>query len=262
MILQLFELNEWLPAFLLILTRISSFMITIPIFSYRTIPAQFKVGLSIFLSWIILFSGDWPLLTIDYSYFLLILKEALVGLTVGLIAMILMYSVQVAGGFIDYKMGFMIANVIDPQTGAQSPLTGSYIYTFAMLLLLATDSHHLLLDGIFFSYHFIPMDQAFLPFSNIAVLDHAVSTFSFMFLIAFQMAMPIIGSIFLVDVALGMVSRAVPQINVFVVGMPLKILVGFVIMFLMFTPFFMVVDYLIERMILAMRTLMQLYGGA
>lgn len=253
---------EWFPAFLLILVRISSFFVTLPFFSYRNIPAQLKIGLSIFISWIMFFQGDWPQLALDSTFFLLLLKEALVGLTVGLIAMILLYAIQVAGGFIDYKMGFLIANVIDPQTGAQSPLTGSYLYTFALLFLLATNGHHLLLDGVFYSYQFIPMDKLFLPFGNEAVMWHALTTFSKMFLIAFQMAMPIVGSLFLVDVALGMVSRAVPQINVFVVGLPLKIFVGFAILFLVMAPFFFVVDKLIETMIMAMRTLMEIYGGA
>lgn len=256
------EFIEWFPAFLLILVRVSSFFVALPFFSYRNIPAQVKIGLSVFISWIMFFHGDWPTLMLDGMFFLLILKEVLVGLTIGLIAMILIYAVQVAGGFIDYKMGFMIANVIDPQTGAQSPLTGSYLYTFALLFLLATNGHHLLLDGVFYSYQFIPMEQLFLPLGNEAVMMHALSSFSKMFLIAFQMAMPIVGSLFLVDVALGMVSRAVPQVNVFVVGLPLKIIVGFIILFMVMTPFFLVVDKLIETIILSMRTLMQIYGGA
>ncbi|ADU30742.1 flagellar biosynthetic protein FliR [Evansella cellulosilytica] len=255
------EIIQWLPAFMLVLVRVSAFLITLPFFSYQNIPAPLKIGLALFISWIMFFAGDWPALEINYHFYLLIIKEALVGLTVGLIAMILLYAIQVAGGIIDYKMGLMIANVIDPQTGAQSPLTGSYLYTFSILFLLATDAHHLLLDGVFYSYQFIPMDQLFIPFGNEAILDHVVVTFSTMFLIAFQMAMPIVGSIFLVDLALGMVSRAVPQINVFVVGMPLKVLVGFILLLLVMAPFFMVVNQLIETMIITMRTLMELYGG-
>ncbi|RKL69009.1 flagellar biosynthetic protein FliR [Salipaludibacillus neizhouensis] len=252
---------EWLPAYLLILVRVSAFFITLPFFSYQNIPSQVKIGISIFLSWIMFFTGDWPLLEINYEFFLLILKEALVGLTVGLIATILLYAIQVAGGLIDLKLGFMIANVIDPQTGAQSPLIGSYLYTFSLLFLLATNAHHLLLDGVFYSYQFIPMDQVFIPFGDEAVVDHVVATFSTMFIIAFQMSMPIVGSIFLVDVALGMVARTVPQVNVFVIGLPLKIFLGFIVMMLTMAPFFMVVSHLVDTMIIAMRTLMQLYGG-
>jgi flagellar biosynthesis protein FliR len=255
------DLLQYAPAFLLILTRVSSFFITLPLFSHRTIPAFLKVGLAFFLTWLMFFTIDPAIIEIDGLYFLLIMKEAIVGLTVGLIAMVMMYAIQVAGGFIDIKMGFMIANVIDPQTGAQSPLTGGYLYTFALLFLLAIDAHHLLLDGIFYSYQFIPLEQIFIPFSNEAILTHFIKTFTTMFFIAFQMAMPIVGCLFLVDVALGMIARAVPQVNVFVIGFPIKIFVGFVILILAMPAFFMVTKQLVQQMILAMRTLMQLYGG-
>ncbi|MBU9714538.1 flagellar biosynthetic protein FliR [Evansella tamaricis] len=255
------ELFQWFPAFLLILVRISAFMITLPFFSYQNIPASMKVGLSVFLSWIMFFSGDWPLLEVNYYFYLLIIKEVLMGLSVGLLAMAMLYAIQVAGGFIDIKMGFMIANVIDPQTGAQSPLTGGYLYTFALLFLLATDAHHLLLDGVYYSYLFVPMDQLFLPFGDRNVLNFVVTSFNTMFIIAFQMAMPLVGSLFLIDVALGIISRTVPQVNVFVVGLPLKIIAGFIMLFLVMAPFFVLVQHLIETMTLTMRTLMQLYGG-
>lgn len=214
------------------------------------------------LSWIMIFTLDTPEVLIDAVFFLLVIKEILVGLSVGLIAMILLYAVQVAGGFIDFNMGFMIANVVDPQTGAQSPLIGGYLYTFALLFLLAVNGHHLLLDGIFYSYQFVPMDQVFLPFGQENIVHYIATTFNAMFIIAFQMAFPIVGSLFLVDVALGMVSRAVPQMNVFVVGMPLKILVGLPLLIVYMSVFIMVVQKLFDQMVLAMRTLLQLLGGA
>ncbi|PYZ93132.1 flagellar biosynthetic protein FliR [Salipaludibacillus keqinensis] len=254
------EFFEWFPAFLLILVRITSFLLTLPFFSYQNIPAQMKIGIAIFMSWIIFFTEDWPAFEINYEFFLLIIKEALFGLTVGLIATILLYAIQVAGGLIDLKLGFMIANVIDPQTGAQSPLTGSYLYTFSLLFILATDAHHLLIDGMFYSYQFVPMEQLYLPFGEMFVIEHVVSSFNTMFIIAFQMSMPIVGSIFLVDVALGMVARTVPQVNVFVVGLPLKIFLGFIMLALTMAPFFILVEHLVETMTLTMRTLMELYG--
>lgn len=257
----MFEILEFLPAFSLILARVSAFLVTLPLFSYKTIPAMHKVGFGLFLTWLMFFSIDPPIIEIDYFYFMLIFKEVIVGLSVGLIAMIIMYAVQVAGGFIDMKMGFMMANVIDPQTGAQSPLMGGYLYTFALLFLLAIDAHHLLLDGVFYSYQFIPLDQLTIPFGNENILMHAVKTFNTMFIIAFQMAMPIVASLFLIDVALGMIGRAVPQVSVFVIGFPIKIFAGFFILILVMPAFFMVTKYLVEQMILTMRTLMQLYGG-
>ena len=100
------------------------------------------------------------------DYILLIMKEVIIGLFIGLIAYIIMSAIQIAGGFIDFQMGFAIANVIDPQTGAQSPLIGQFLNTLALLLLLSIEWHHLLLDGIFYSYQFIPMDLTFPAFGQ------------------------------------------------------------------------------------------------
>ncbi|MFC4735619.1 flagellar biosynthetic protein FliR [Bacillus daqingensis] len=255
------EWLEWFPAFLLILVRMSAFMMTLPFFSYQTVPGQLKIGVAVCMSWIIFFTEDWPVLEIDYSYFLLVLKEALVGLTIGLVAVILLYAVQIAGGLIDLKLGFLIANVVDPQTGTQSPLLGSYLYTFALLFILAVDGHHLMIDGAYFSYQYIPLDQPFLPFGDERLIDFIIVTFSTMFIIAFQMSMPVVGSIFLVDVALGMIARTVPQVNVFVVGLPLKIFLGLIVLMLTMAPFLMLVQHLVDTTIETMRTLMQIYGG-
>ncbi|WP_090839975.1 flagellar biosynthetic protein FliR [Alkalicoccus daliensis] len=255
------EFLEWFPVFMLILVRMSAFMLTLPFFSHQRIPGQLKIGIAVFMTWIIFFTEDWPVLEINYEFFLLILKEALIGLTVGLIATIIFYAIQIAGGLMDLKLGFLIANVVDPQTGTQSPLLGSYLYTFSLLFILAIDGHHLMIDGAFYSYQFVPIDQLYLPFGNEAVMEHVVTSFNTMFIIAFQMSMPVVGSIFLVDVALGMIARTVPQVNVFVVGLPLKIFLGLIVMFLTMAPFFMLVEYMMEVVIEAMRTLMQLYGG-
>src|SRR5699024_11426544 len=95
---------------------------------------------------------DWSSDVCSSDLVLLLMKEIFVGLFIGLIAYIILAAVQVAGGFIDFQMGFAIANVVDPQTGAQSPLIGQYFYIIALLFLLSVDGHHLLIDGIYFSY--------------------------------------------------------------------------------------------------------------
>ncbi|WP_062048741.1 flagellar biosynthetic protein FliR [Bacillus sp. JCM 19034] len=251
-----------LPAFLLILVRALAFFAVLPIYSHQSLPNIFKIGLACFLAWVMVFTLDTPIVEINGVYFFLVIKEALVGLMVGLIAAILMYAIQTAGGFIDYSMGFMIANVVDPQTGAQTPLTGSFLYAFAILFMLLVNGHHLLLDGIFYSYQFVPIDQVFLPLSQENIIQYVVTTFNSMFIVAFQMAFPIVGSLFLVDVGLGMISRAVPQMNVFVVGLPLKITVGLLLLTVYLSVFYLLVQQLFEHIIIVMRTLLQLLGGA
>lgn len=250
------------PAFLLIFVRVTSFFLMMPLFSYRTIPARHKIGLGFFLAWIMFYTVEAPLFEINGAYFLLIMKEALVGILVGFIAYLILSAIQIAGGFIDFQMGFAIANVIDPQTGAQSPLSGQYFYIITLLFLLSVNGHHLLIDGVYYSYQFIPLDQAWIPFGDENMVEYVVKSFSSMFMIALQMALPVVGSLFLVDVALGIVARTVPQLNVFVVGLPLKIGVSFIVIFAVMAIMMGVVSQLFELMLGTMRGLMDLIGSS
>lgn len=250
-----------IPVFMLIIVRITAFFVTVPLFSYRAVPNNFKIGFVFFLSLITYFVIDPSSVSIGSDYIALLFKEAIVGLLLGLIAYIIVSAIQIAGGFVDFQMGFAIANVIDPQTGAQSPLTGQYFYIISLLFLLSVNGHHLLIDGLFYSYELIKLD-AFIPLWDGNIADYLITTFNSMFILAFQMAIPIVGSLFLVDVALGIIARTVPQLNVFVVGLPLKITVSFVVILFFLSLYMSLVKQLFESMFVALRTLMQLFGGA
>ncbi|NCU16517.1 flagellar biosynthetic protein FliR [Pallidibacillus pasinlerensis] len=250
-----------IPLFLLVFIRVLSFIMVVPIFSYATVPAIFKIGLAFFLANIMVFTIDVAQpITFEGLYLLLILKELLVGVSIGLIAYILISAIQTAGGLIDFQIGFALANVVDPQTGAQSPIMGQYLYMFALLFLLSVDGHHLLIDGIYYSYQFIPIDQPFLAFGEENTIQMIAEVFSAMFLIAFQMSIPVIACLFLVDLALGIVARTVPQMNIFVVGLPVKILVGFILIFVIIGVMIVSVRSLFDLLLHAMRDFMTLLG--
>lgn len=248
-----------IPVFLLIFVRITAFFVTVPLFSYRTIPNTFKIGMSFFLALII-----FPIINTDQivldNYPLLLMKEAVIGLLIGLIAYIILSAVQIAGGFVDFQMGFAIANVVDPQTGAQSPILGQYFYIIALLFLLSVNGHYLIIDGIYNSFQFIALDK-YVPFGEESIAHFIIYTFNRMFIIAFQIAIPIVGCLFLVDIALGMIARTVPQLNVFVVGLPIKILVSFVVILLFLSIYIVLVRMLFTTMFETMRGLMSLFGG-
>lgn len=249
------------PAFLLVFIRISAFFVTVPVFGHRNLPAVHRIGFAFFLS-VICFSTlkHAPEIEIGEQYMLLVIKEAVVGLSLGLIAFMMMTAIQIAGSFIDFQMGFSIANVIDPQSGAQSPLIGQFVYTLALLFMLSVNAHYLLLDGIYYSFQYIPIDQAFPSFGN----DHfglfIVKSFNAMFIIAFQMSAPVVASLFLVDLALGIVARTVPQLNVFVVGLPLKIAVSFIMLIVCMSVMFVVVRNIFRLTVETMRNLLALVG--
>ncbi|WP_170007400.1 flagellar biosynthetic protein FliR [Bacillus fonticola] len=252
-------LLQWvdeLPAFLLILARVSSFFLTVPFYSYKTIPVQYKILFSILFSWTLVFVVDAESIPIDDAFILLVIKEVMVGLALGFTAMIILSAVQIAGGLIDFQVGFAIANVIDPQTGAQTPMLGQYFYVFVILFLLSVDGHHVLLDGLFYSYQWVGLTDTIWGLGKGETVEFIAKSFSTMFAIAFQLAIPVVATLFLVDVALGITARAVPQLNIFVVGFPLKILVNFLVLIIVFAVFMTAVKGLFEFMFISMRDLL------
>lgn len=246
---------------LLIIVRVSTFFIAVPLFAYRAIPNQVKIGLSIVLAWMIYYTFPSAELAIDGTYFLLILKEALIGLMLGLMAYIVMSAVQIAGGLVDFQMGFAMANVLDPQTGTQSPLMGQFFNFLALLLLLAINGHHLILDGIYYSYQFLPYDQLFPNFGSENTVEFIMKLFATVFVIAFQMSAPIVATLFLVTLALGITGKTVPQMNIFVIGFPIKIAVGFIVLIVTMGVLIQLMQNLIELLVYSLRDLMVILGG-
>ncbi len=255
------ELIPSIAAYLLILTRVTAFFVTVPLFSYKAIPTTQRIIFGAILAWTLVYAIEIPPLEIDGVYLLLVIKEAMIGLAIGIVAFIVMSAIQVAGGFIDFQMGFAIANVIDPQTGAQSPLLGQFFNSLAILLLLALNGHHMILDGIYYSYQFIPADQVWPAFGEGRLAEFVLTTFATSFAIAFQMSIPIVATLFLVDLALGITARTVPQLNIFVVGFPIKIGVSFLVLFSMMGVMIAVMKRLFEVMMVSMRDIMIILGG-
>src|SRR5690554_486382 len=227
-------ITQLLPSFLLIFCRITAFFAVAPIFSFRSMPNSFKVGLAVFVSLLITATmGEQDTLIMNGEYILLIVREILIGLMLGFTAYLMFTVVQVAGSFIDIQMGFGIVNVIDPMTGAQSPIMGNFKFFIATLLFLAVNGHYYLLMSIMRSYEWVRIyNRIFIKIDDGTISTFMVDSFVQMFYLAFQMAAPMVATLFLVDVALGVLARTVPQFNVFVVGLPIKISVGFIMLFL------------------------------
>lgn len=259
--IELLQVFPNISILLLILVRVSAFFVSVPLFSYRTIPQQVRIVLAVALAWMMYYTFNIEPFEINGDYLLLILKEAIVGLMLGLAAAMIMSAVQIAGGFIDFQMGFAMANIIDPQTGTQSPLMGQFLNFLSLLLLLAINGHHLILDGIYYSYQFIPMEQFFPNFGEEGTVLFIMKMFVAVFAIAFQMSAPIVATLFLVTLALGITGKTVPQMSIFVIGFPIKIAVGFLVLIVTMGVLVGVMKELIEYMIISLRDLMVILGG-
>lgn len=257
------QIVETLPYVLLIFVRFTSFFIVAPIFSLKGVPNQFKIGLGVFIAFIAFtsISAEEPI-SLDSFYILLIIKELAIGLALGFTAALVLYTIQVAGAFIDFQMGFSIASVMDPQTGSQVPIIGHFKYMLATLFLLTVNGHHLMLDGVMHSIQVFPVESIAFSVGIEGIAQFITHLFIEMFLIALQIALPIVGALFLVDIALGILAKTVPQLNIFAVGLPLKIFVGFILLLVSMPIFFFLVQLLFERIIESMAELISLLGGA
>jgi len=218
-----------LTAFMLVVARLSGLFLLAPVFSSGMIPLRIKLMALLALGFTITplaVGSDVSALAVPTEAFDLgvaMFKESLIGLAMGFAVSIIFTAVQVGASLIDASIGFAMANIIDPLNGSQNAIFGSFYTMVATLSFLAVNGHHWMLAGFTRSFDVVGVDE--IPnFSQ--VYTNVFEIFSQLFLVAFQIAAPVLVTLLLVDVVLGIVARAVPQMNVFFVGLPLKIGVG------------------------------------
>lgn len=213
---------------ILIFARINGIFVTAPFFGSRNISAKLRIGLSLLLTILILPSVLKLNIVSNYQeanllYFSLVVGEFLVGLIIGFVANIFFSVAQMAGQVLDMQIGFGMVNVLDPQSGQQMPVIGNFLNILAVLVFLTTNAHHFLLISLNDSFSVISLGA---PNFQAGILAFALEVFKKTFVIAFKFCLPIATVILLTDIALGMLSKTMPQMNIFIVGMPAKIILG------------------------------------
>lgn len=158
-----------------------------------------------------------------FAFMLLLGREMLAGFLFGFCITAAFAIFQLIGQFIDVPIGFGMVNVLDPTSQSQMPIVGQFQYLLAMAIFLLINGHHGLLVALSKSLDLIPLGGMKLPQE---LLGWGLGVFSQMFALGFQLSLPVVGTLFLTDLALAIVARTVPQMNVFVVGYPAKILIG------------------------------------
>lgn len=232
-------LQNQLAIFLLVFVRISGIIILAPIFGSRNIPVVIKAGLSLFLALIVLpllATGPGPAIPQTLiPYIFLLGSELLFGLIIGFTSSLIFSAVQMTGSLLDMQVGFGIVNIFDPQAGQQVPLIGNFKYILAMMLFLIVNGHHVLLTAIVYSFKLVPITG--IVFKGL-IAEVMVNMVSGIFTLAVQITIPVLAALIITDIALGILARTMPQMNVFVVGVPAKIIVGIFVLSVTL-PFFM-----------------------
>lgn len=221
-------LAEWTQTryilFFLVFARISGLLQTAPLFQSRTLPTYIRAGISLLVSLILSSLLELSVEVTTLAFLLvLVIQELIIGLAMGYFLNLSFAAIQLAGHMIEMPMGFRMVNIIDPQLGIQMPIISQLQHMLALWLFLLVDGHHLILQLLVRSYRLLPIGVA--PNLNQG-MTLLVKAFSGIFLMGFQIAIPVWGVILLTDVGLGVLSKLIPQINVFIMGFPIKIVLG------------------------------------
>lgn len=201
-----------------------------PVLGHRNIPQTFKVGLLLLLSLTLMPALSLPNMAVADSLWTLAgmaFKEVLVGLIIGLLFRLIFMAVHTAGGMIGYQMGFAMVTQFDANLSGQVAVLGRLWYTVAILIFLAIDGHHLVIRAFAESYTYITPGTVTTASS---FGDMMIKYTAYIFVIALKVASPVMITLFLTDVALGTIAKTMPTMNVFFLGIPLKIAVGLTVM--------------------------------
>jgi flagellar biosynthetic protein FliR len=213
---------------ILVLVRVSAMLALVPIFSQTQLPRLTRFGIGALLTLIIVRTLP-PMAPLGGlgELVVAILAQFFVGLVFGFVAFLIFTGIQFAGEIIDIQIGFAVVNIINPLTSQSVTVIGEFQLALATLLYLAADAHHVLIAGMVGSFTLVP-----LPFAGAPqlVAGDIVQFFTQALLIVFQIAAPVAVALFLVNVMLGLMARVAPQMNVFIVGFPIQISVGLIML--------------------------------
>nr|MBP3598254.1 flagellar biosynthetic protein FliR [Eubacterium sp.] len=248
---------ESLEFYLLILIRISTFIMSAPFFNANTIPMRVKMSLSVMLTLVMI--PVVPVITLDYvgviGYASLILQEAAVGLILGFMCNICLYIVSFAGQLMDIEIGLSMANMFDPMTNISVTVTGNMYMYLVMLVMMATRMHHFVLRAILDTFSYFNIGQAVFRGD---IVETAITFMGNYFLVGFRIVLPIFACMLVINVVLGVLSRAAPQMNMFVVGIQLKVFVGILILLIIVPTVSTVSNFIFDVM---KETVTQIYNA-
>lgn len=217
-----------LEFFLFVLVRISAFFVSAPFFSINSAPRRYRAALAVVIS-ILLFSvlpdHDVPKYGSIIGFEILVLKEAISGLIIGFGANLATFIVSLAGKIADMEIGLSMVQIFDPMTKESTGFTGTVFQYGIMLIMFITNLHHYVLRAFIESYTLIPIGGVHLNSDKIITV--VISFLTDYVEIAFMFCLPVMAAIMLLNCVLGILAKVAPQMNMFAVGIQLKMFVGF-----------------------------------
>ena len=254
-------ISSRLDLFILMFIRITALIVSSPIFGRKMLPNILKISFCAAVTYV-LFAANMnaalPAYTGLIAFGLLCIKEMLFGLVLGFTTTLFFSAVQISGQYIDMQMGFGMVNVLDAQNNVSVPITGNLLHIILIITFFSVNGHLKLIYILNSTFAQIPIGTVELdPAIGLAALE----VFILAFLLSVHVAFPLIASGLMGEVAMGFMMRAVPQINMFVVGIPLKVLIGFVMLLIMLPIYVNFTDVIFDKMFESINTMMMGLAG-
>lgn len=222
---------EYILAAFLIFVRVSSLVMTAPFFNSAAFPARVKLSFALIISFILSFiiPADSVLIPLETELPFLataIILEILVGVALGLVGQLIFAGIEMAGQLISLKITLSFAQIVNTMTQQKSDVVGNLFSMLAVLVFLAMEGDKIYLSGLVKSFELIPINQAELQQAGPFMLEVA----NYLFIIGVQLAAPFLIVLFLLDLTLAIFARVMPQANILFIAIPIKLLLGFVLL--------------------------------
>ena len=240
---------EELEYFLIVVVRCAGFISIVPFFHMGNTPRRFRVALSISLGYLV-YHASLPHEVLSYStvfeYAVIIMKEAVTGILIGMGASVCNSIVLFAGRMADMEIGLSMVNAMDPTTKEQATITGFYYQYMVILILIVSDLYQFIILALGESFQLIPVNGAVIDKDK--MLTAFIRFMGEYINIGFRICLPVFCAILIVNVVLGILAKIAPQMNMFAIGIQIKMLVGLSVMFLTVRMLPYVADFVYTEM--------------
>jgi len=240
------ELSTFLASFIWPLSRILAFISSAPILSHRSIPTQVKIGFALLLTLIIVPTlQSLPLIDPGSEIgFLILMQQIVIGLAMGFAMRVIFVAIEMAGEIIGLQMGLGFAIFFDPVNSGQVQLIGRFLGLIALLVFLAIDGHLQMIAILAQSFSILPIGTVGMPSLSFSVLANWGSE---IFLLGMKLSLPILTTLLIANLALGILTRAAPQLNIFAVGFPLTLAIGLAMMSLVLPYYLPILEQMFQN---------------
>ncbi len=215
------------------LVRVAGVLMAAPIIGTRTVPARVRIIMALVVTAVMapVLPVTEPIIMLSGPGIATVAQQFLIGVAIGMVIRLMFTVLEMAGQIMAQQMGLGFASLVDPQSGAQVPVVSQFYIVFGTLMFLSLDGHLILIEAIYNSFTLIPVGSGGIGRSGIESL---LTWSSQLFAMSLAIALPVIIALLVVNIALGVMARAAPQLNIFAVGFPVMIMFGMALIMLTF----------------------------